>query len=88
MLRTGLITLALLSGAAAPALAATAAPPPSLTLAEKMELRQNCGPDIRKLCGNVSPGDGRVAACMRTHRDELNKACKATLAKLMPPVAH
>jgi hypothetical protein len=38
-----------------------------------------CKSDVQKLCPDVMPGDGRVAACLKTHETEVSSHCKETL---------
>jgi len=38
-----------------------------------------CGGDIEEYCGDVTPGGGRVAACMHAHADALSRRCRFTL---------
>jgi hypothetical protein len=40
-----------------------------------------CKADEAKLCAGIQPGGGRIAACMKEHKDELSPACKQQLAK-------
>jgi hypothetical protein len=40
-----------------------------------------CMDDAKKLCGDVKPGQGRVAACLKQHKDQLSAGCKANIAK-------
>ena len=40
-----------------------------------------CVDDAKKLCPDVQPGQGRVAACLKQHKDELSAGCKANIAK-------
>ena len=40
-----------------------------------------CGGDIKKACANVTPGEGRISACMKEHLAEVSDACKARLAQ-------
>ena len=35
-----------------------------------------CKADREKFCKNVEAGGGRVARCMKEHKDELSKECK------------
>jgi hypothetical protein len=35
-----------------------------------------CVADARKLCNDVEPGQGRIAACLKQHESELSQACK------------
>jgi hypothetical protein len=34
-----------------------------------------CDADMSKFCGGVQPGEGRIAACLREHKDEISEAC-------------
>ena len=38
-----------------------------------------CKADYEKLCGNVKPGEGRIQACLKQHKDEVSPECKAFL---------
>ena len=42
-----------------------------------------CAADIKKLCGNVEPGEGRIVACIKEHikNKDLSDVCKKRLAK-------
>jgi hypothetical protein len=35
-----------------------------------------CVEDVKRLCSEVKPGSGRLAACLRTQRDALGEACR------------
>ena len=37
---------------------------------------QACKPDIARYCSYVSPGGGRIKACMKRHVRELSPPCK------------
>jgi hypothetical protein len=39
-----------------------------------------CKEDIKRLCGNVKPGQGRIQACLKEHQDEISQECKDTIA--------
>jgi len=41
-----------------------------------------CGDDIDRFCGNVTPGRGRIAACMDAYRDQLSRNCRLTLRRV------
>jgi len=41
-----------------------------------------CKPDVEKLCKDVAPGGGRVAACLKTHEKAVSPACKQEVAKV------
>ncbi|MBI5626079.1 MAG: hypothetical protein HY935_02580 [Nitrosomonadales bacterium] len=40
-----------------------------------------CADDAAKLCKDVQKGEGRVAKCLKEHKDELSPACKKRVAK-------
>lgn len=38
-----------------------------------------CGEDIEEFCSDVTPGGGRIAACVHAHSDVLSRRCRFTL---------
>ncbi len=34
-----------------------------------------CTPELKKFCSEVTPGNGRVAACLKAHDDKLSPGC-------------
>jgi len=48
------------------------------------EVHQACRDDVHRLCGDVSPGKGRIARCLKEHGDELSPECKAKLEGRRP----
>ncbi len=38
-----------------------------------------CGEDIQEYCGDVTPGEGRIAACVHAHSDMLSRRCRFAL---------
>lgn len=44
-----------------------------------MEAARACRPDIARLCGGVTAGQGRVKACMKEHIRDLSDPCKEAL---------
>ena len=41
-----------------------------------------CTTDIDDFCGKVTPGEGRLAFCMRAHEDQLNRTCQSVLRRV------
>jgi hypothetical protein len=37
--------------------------------------------DKERLCKDVKPGEGRIAACLKQHESELSPECKAKHAR-------
>jgi len=35
-----------------------------------------CAADVKKFCGDVQPGQGAIAKCMKAHEAELSPACQ------------
>lgn len=40
-----------------------------------------CADDAAKLCKGVQQGEGRIANCLKEHKNELSPACKENIAK-------
>jgi sporulation protein YlmC with PRC-barrel domain len=38
-----------------------------------------CADDFEELCGQVTPGEGRLAACVHANADQLSRRCRLTL---------
>lgn len=47
-----------------------------------METHKACADDVKKLCGDVPPGTGRVAFCLGEHSAELTADCKKQVAEM------
>jgi len=41
-----------------------------------------CTTDIDDFCGKVTPGEGRLAFCMRAHEDQLSRTCESALRRV------
>ncbi len=49
---------------------------------EKMkEFHAACKADSKKFCSGITPGKGRIAACLKSHEAELSEPCKAFFQK-------
>ena len=46
---------------------------------------RTCDAEIRHYCGDVTPGEGRVLACLQAYRDRLGDACDEALALWQVP---
>jgi hypothetical protein len=51
-----------------------------------VDVVRECAGDIRKNCGDVEPGGGRIKACVAAHLGDLSSACLAALATPKPEV--
>jgi hypothetical protein len=38
-----------------------------------------CAADVKKFCGDVQPGQGRIVKCMKNHEAELSPACQSQM---------
>lgn len=45
-------------------------------------LAETCRQDVDQYCDTIEPGEGRVHACLRDHRDKISEACAAEELKL------
>jgi len=44
--------------------------------------RGACAADIKKVCGSIKPGGGRIASCLKERVADLSDVCKARLAEV------
>lgn len=52
--------------------------PQEPTLKQTMaSLKESCKDDIKKYCSDVTPGQGRVAACIKSQENHLSTTCKS-----------
>jgi hypothetical protein len=42
------------------------------------KVKTDCKSDLKKFCSEVTPGEGRVAACLNSNEDQLSSKCKNT----------
>lgn len=40
-----------------------------------------CKADVERFCSDVEPGEGRIRACMKEHKDELSEGCQTQIEK-------
>jgi hypothetical protein len=52
---------------------------PAGAMAQQGAVRQACGADIKQLCAEVKPGDGRLKACVKEHFGHLSASCQTVL---------
>jgi hypothetical protein len=46
------------------------------------ERAKACVADVKKLCADVEPGEGRVAGCIKQHLNELSEPCQNLVAEV------
>jgi len=39
-------------------------------------IKEACKQDAKTLCQGIQPGGGRIAACLKQHKDEVSAECK------------
>lgn len=49
---------------------------------EMKALRTYCMADVKRLCPNVEPGDGRIKACLMANKEQMSVGCAQALQKL------
>jgi Cysteine rich repeat len=52
----------------------------TLILALLLAQAHPCMQDAEKLCQGITPGGGRIGACLKSHKDQLSEACKSQIA--------
>jgi len=52
---------------------------PAEAMAQQAAARQACAADIKQLCPEVKPGDGRLKACVKEHFGQLSAPCQTAL---------
>jgi len=43
---------------------------------------EECAKDVETYCGNVEPGNGRLAACLYAHEDKISEGCDAATMEI------
>jgi hypothetical protein len=52
---------------------------PTGAIAQLGAARQACADDIKQLCGEVKPGEGRLKVCVKEHFGQLSASCQTAL---------
>ena len=52
---------------------------PATAMGQLGEARRACAPDIKQLCAEVKPGEGRLKACIKEHFGQLSAPCQTAL---------
>ena len=52
---------------------------PTGAIAQQGVAHQACGADIRQMCSEVQPGDGRLKACVKEHFGQFSASCQTAL---------
>jgi hypothetical protein len=50
-------------------------------LAQQPAIVNACAADMKSFCAGVTPGGGRLEACIKSHSRELSEGCRAALLK-------
>jgi hypothetical protein len=54
-----------------------------MVAARLKEVAKACEDDVQQYCVGVKPGEGRVAQCLKEHKDKLSAECKTQIAALL-----
>ena len=49
--------------------------------AQVITAERDCAVDVKSLCAGITPGGGRVLACIQSHIGELSVGCSSRLSK-------
>jgi len=52
---------------------------PTGAMAQQGAAHQACAADLKQLCGEVKPGDGRLKVCVKEHFGQLSAPCQTAL---------
>ena len=62
--------------------AAGASQAAQLNLGQKLQLQQACQADFKASCGDMKPGEGRLAQCIRDNAPKLSEPCRAAIESI------
>jgi orotidine-5'-phosphate decarboxylase len=65
-------------------LIASGAAAQGLSTSEKMQLRQACAPEMKRLCPGIKPGGGELKKCLQDNKDQLSPTCAEAIMAIMP----
>jgi len=51
------------------------------------KVKKDCGPDLKKLCSDVTPGNGRLLACLQSKENQLSPICKSSYEQAQATVS-
>jgi hypothetical protein len=54
-----------------------------MVAAQLKEVKEACADDLQQFCAGVKTGGGRVAQCLKRHKDKLSAECKAEIADVL-----
>jgi Cysteine rich repeat len=52
---------------------------PAGAMAQQGAVHQACAADLKQMCGEVKPGDGRLKSCIKEHFGQLSPPCQTAL---------
>ena len=52
---------------------------PAEAIGQQAAARQACAADIKQLCPEINPGEGRLKACVKEHFGQLTASCQTAL---------
>jgi len=54
-----------------------------MVAAQLKEVKAACEDDLQQFCASVKTGGGRVAKCLKQHKDKLSVECKTEIAEML-----